>query len=277
MALIFFLACNRSAQKQKFTKAKEGYWYQLVAFSNDNDTIFPGHSAWINAVFLTQDDSVFYDSENDLKDRFYIRTDTVHSFNFLKSAVSKFTEGDSLCILIKPKDFFQQQFKSDVPFFCTSDSVVKINLKIKKTLTSKEYAILLTGIANNEVAEIETFYPSLKEFEQARDPSGFYWVQKPEAVSDSSIRPGCQVSLEYEGGFLNGRIIDRSPPEFRIIYGTPDQVLKGLNYVIAKLKKGQTSKIILPSQLAFGENGSSNGSVPPFTPMLYKIKITDIK
>jgi FKBP-type peptidyl-prolyl cis-trans isomerase len=61
------------------------------------------------------------------------------------------------------------------------------------------------------------------------------------------------------------------------VYGTPDQVLKGINYVIPRLKVGQSAKIILPSRLAFGEKGSSNGTVPPFTPLLYEITLNDIK
>jgi FKBP-type peptidyl-prolyl cis-trans isomerase len=68
--------------------------------------------------------------------------------------------------------------------------------------------------------------------------------------------------------------VDSSPQNFQINYGTPDQLIRGLNYAICKLKIGRFSKIILPSHLAFGENGSSNGSIPPFTPMLYKISVS---
>lgn len=270
------VACTRPA-KPVFTKAKEGYWYRLIAYTNEQDTIVPARFAWVQAVFSTQKDSVFYDTQNDLKDRFFIRTDTSHHTNFLKTLISHCIQGDSLCVLIPPKDFFSQQFKSPIPLFCKNDSVVKINLKIKQSLTKPEYEKVVKKIANKELEEIESFFKSVKDFELAKDPLGFYWVEKPSLPGTVQINQGDQVIISYEGGFLNGRIIDHSPPGFRLIYGTPDQLLKGLNYVMARLKKGQTSKIILPSHLAFGENGSTNGSVPPFTPMLYKITIIDIK
>jgi FKBP-type peptidyl-prolyl cis-trans isomerase len=67
--------------------------------------------------------------------------------------------------------------------------------------------------------------------------------------------------------------LEKSPANFEFTYGSPEQVLKGLNYVIGKLKFSQSVKIILPSRLAFGENGSSNGVVPPYTPLIYEVKV----
>ena len=127
----------------------------------------------------------------------------------------------------------------------------------------------------NEIRQIHKFYTTEAEANAAMDPLGFYWVERPEAGKGSQIQPGNGVSIAYEGCFLNGRFLEKSGKDFELIYGTPDQLLKGLNYVIRSLKLGQNAKIILPSRLAFGENGSSNGIVPPFTPLLYKIKITD--
>jgi FKBP-type peptidyl-prolyl cis-trans isomerase len=65
--------------------------------------------------------------------------------------------------------------------------------------------------------------------------------------------------------------------QLEFTYGTPDQLIKGLNIVIGTLKKGEFVKIIVPSRLAFGEKGSSNGSIQPYTPLVYNLKIIDIK
>jgi FKBP-type peptidyl-prolyl cis-trans isomerase len=179
-------------------------------------------------------------------------------------------------MLINPKAFFNQQFRSDLPYFSEKDSVVKVSFRIKRMLGADEFHQLSGEISRNEMKEIETWFGSTEAFEKARDPLGFYWVEKDETPGDS-IHHGDAVSIRYEGSFLNGRKVDISPKSFQFIYGTPDQLIKGLNYAIGKMKRGQNSKIILPSHLAFGENGSSNGSIPPFTPMLYRITVTDIK
>ncbi|PJB13827.1 MAG: peptidylprolyl isomerase, partial [Flavobacteriales bacterium CG_4_9_14_3_um_filter_32_8] len=60
-------------------------------------------------------------------------------------------------------------------------------------------------------------------------------------------------------------------------YGSPDQVIKGLEIAINGMKKGEKSKIIIPSQLAFGEEGSSTQIVPPFTTVIYELEIVNVK
>jgi hypothetical protein len=231
--------------------------------------------AWVSAAFKTQDDSLFYDTKNDLRDRFFVHTDTMYDANLFKTAISFSTEGDSLCILVNTATFFKEQFRSPVPLFARGDSVIRIYYKVKQLLTEAEYSRIVRENTTNELQEIESYFGSAERFEQSRDPLGFYWVERPEDTPGGFVESGTTVSLSYSGGFLNGRIIDVSPVNFQIVYGTPDQLLKGLNYVISRLKIGQTTKIILPSQLAFGETGSSNGSVPPFTPMLYNISINN--
>jgi FKBP-type peptidyl-prolyl cis-trans isomerase len=90
-------------------------------------------------------------------------------------------------------------------------------------------------------------------------------------------KTGDQVSFAYRGSYLNGRFLERSGSDFELIYGTPEQILTGLNYAIGRLKLGENAKIILPSRLAFGDEGSSNGTVPPFTPLVYQIQLTKLK
>ncbi len=248
-----------------------------MAFKTDTFNYKPNHIAWINASFKTQKDSVFFDSEHDLRDRFFIKIDSSQKNNLLKQMVSKAAEGDSLCILIPTNTFFTQQFNSKVPFFCNKDSIIKIYLRVKEVFTDQEYLSVINKISKNETEEIERFFTSPKDFEFSRDSLGFYWVEKPINNNLPKVKYGDLITISYQGSFLNGRIVDTSPQTFQVKYGTPDQLLKGLNYVISKLKIGQNSKIILPSHLAFGENGASNGSIPPYTPMLYKISILDIK
>ena len=75
----------------------------------------------------------------------------------------------------------------------------------------------------------------------------------------------------------SGKPLDSTPQKIELIYGTPDQLIKGLNIVIGSLKKGEFSKIIVPSRLAFGELGSSNQLVQPYTPLVYNLTLIDIK
>jgi FKBP-type peptidyl-prolyl cis-trans isomerase len=273
---LLFTACQSETVRVEYSHHPAGYWWKLISFRSDTGTCQTGNIAWINASFKTQRDSVFYDSKYDLRDRFFVKVDP-GSDNLLKKLISCSAEGDSICALMNTRRFFKEQFKNATPLFCGSDSVVKVYFKIKKVLSPDEYKDVAQNIINNEAGEIEAFFGSAEKMKAARDSMGFYWVQKPAHNNGKDILKGDAVALNYEGSFLNGRKIDISPKNFVLNYGTPDQLIKGLNYVIGRLKIGQISKIILPSQLAFGENGSSNGSIPPYTPMLYEISITEQK
>lgn len=278
--LIFLFCCkNKKAESQAyFSYHPLGYYYQLLSFEEKTDKLLPGKIAWISATFKTQKDSIFWDSFNNMNDKFYVRTDTNNNQNFIVNYVSQLEALDSVCILIKPKDFFAQQFKVDtIPFFSKTDTCVKIFLKLKALFTEEEFLKVQQDLELNEMRQIYKFYTTEAEANAAMDPAGFYWVEKSGIGKGNEIKIGTTVSIAYEGYFLNGRFLEKSGKDFDLKYGTPDQLLKGLNYVIAGLKMGQNAKIILPSRLAFGENGSSNGIVPPFTPLMYKIKITDIK
>lgn len=280
-SLLIFLSicfsCGRKKNKSEFSQHPLGYHWKLLAFSSDSAIYLNGRTAKVNAVFCTQNDSVFYDSRHDLRDRFFVKIDTMIQGNKLRHLISRCNKGDSLCVLIPVYDFFKEQFGTEIPFFSKQDSVVKIYLRVMDILSEEAYSEITTNILNNENEEIRNYFGSEEKMKAAKDSLGFYWVERPPAMNGENIHSGDLISISYQGAFLDGRIVDVSPANFSINYGTPDQIIKGLNYVISRLKLGQDSKIILPSQLAFGEQGSSNGSIAPFTPMLYKISITTKK
>lgn len=278
-AIIFFtfvtliFSCGRKRNKTYYSHHPSGYHWKLISFTQDSAVYFGGKTAHVSALFCTQNDSVFYDSKHDLRDRFFVQIDSLNKNNKLRQLISRCNEGDSICALLPNSDFFKEQFGREIPYFSKNDSVVKVYFKVKEILDDLAYDQLIHSIVSNEQNEIKSFFGSSEKMKEAKDSLGFYWVEKPTGTEGEIIQQGDIITLNYEGSFLDGRIVDISPKNFSLNYGTPDQLILGLNYVIRRLKIGQNSKIILPSQLAFGELGSSNGSIAPYTPMLYKISI----
>ena len=222
-------------------------------------------------------DSVFWDSYNNMNDAFVLKLDIADN-SFLQTQVLNSNTGDSLCLLIPVIPFFKQQFDSDkVPFFSVKDSVVKVRIRIKAFMDESDYQQCLSGFRLREEQQIRAFFGSEQAYRQARDSSGFFWVQPSGATVKRILHYQDNIYLSYEGSFLNGRFLEKSVPGFSFQFGVPDQVLKGINNVIRYLREGENVKIILPSPLAFGEPGSSNGTVPPFTPLLYNIKLIQVK
>lgn len=278
IAAAAFTGCHKKNAGVGFSYDPLGYYYQLLSFEEDNTAYRPNKIAWVTASFKTQSDSVFWDSYNNMNDRFYLENDSSDRNDFFRHYVSRCSVSDSACVLIRTKDFFYQQFKTaGIPFFSKQDSVIRVDFKIKQIYGKDEFVKIQHNLRRQEEEQIEHFFGSPERMEKASDPSGFYWIEKKGAVSEQVARPGDIVTIAYKGYYLNGRFLEKSGTDFEFIYGTPDQLLKGLNYVIGRLKLGENAKIILPSRLAFGENGSSNGTVPPYTPLVYEIQLINLK
>ncbi len=94
-----------------------------------------------------------------------------------------------------------------------------------------------------------------------------------------SVKIGKEVTLTYQAYFSNGEKFDDTEQwndSMTFSYGQPLQVIDGLEKGIKGLTEGSEAKLIIPSRLAFGEEGSSSGIVPPYEALLYDIKIISV-
>lgn len=87
---------------------------------------------------------------------------------------------------------------------------------------------------------------------------------------------GAPLLLRWEGfGLADGRRLDdteRNGGAFHWSYGTPDQVLTGIEVAVSLLRPGQEGEFIFPSHMAFGERGLP-GVLEPGMPVRYRVKV----
>ncbi|MFQ5335991.1 MAG: FKBP-type peptidyl-prolyl cis-trans isomerase [Flavobacteriales bacterium] len=108
---------------------------------------------------------------------------------------------------------------------------------------------------------------------------GIYYIAI-EKGRGRKVKQGRRVSICYTGSFLNGQVFDSSativsPLDFT--FGNPDQVIEGMERGLGMMAEGGKAKIIIPSQLAFGERGSSTGIVPPYTTVIYELYVLGVE
>jgi len=65
----------------------------------------------------------------------------------------------------------------------------------------------------------------------------------------------------------------RTKQPFQFVYGTEWQVVKGLEEAIGMMQEGEKALVILPSDLAFGSEGSSTGIIPAYTSLIFDVEI----
>lgn len=283
VAALLLACCHRKKEPiEGYTRDDDGFYYKLLVIGDGNDKPKAGDVLLLDAVFKTQKDSVIWDSKVEGGNAFYLGLEARALTGSFNKHLLQMVEGDSVSFYVPVSVFFKQYFNTPPPAFCAKDSMVKAGVKLLEIMTQAEHAqVLREKEGEHEDKELQELkliddYLAKNKLPQKVSDDGIYYLGK--SISNGeAVRSGKTVVLSYKGRFLDGREVDLQQKPLEFVYGTPDQLIKGLNIVIGSMKKGESAKIIVPSRLAFGEQGSANGSIPPYTPLLYDIKITDVK
>ncbi|MFH1119760.1 MAG: FKBP-type peptidyl-prolyl cis-trans isomerase [Bacteroidota bacterium] len=107
--------------------------------------------------------------------------------------------------------------------------------------------------------------------------SGLYYIEKTKGTGASPVA-GKTVKVHYTGTLLNGTkfdsSVDRKQP-FEFVLGQ-GQVIKGWDEGIAMMKKGGKARLVIPSAIAYGENGRMP-TIPPSATLVFDVELIDFK
>lgn len=277
LSLIF--GCKPKDEHQGYSQ-KDNFYYKLLSIGDGKIKPDTSDYLWIDASCRNLKDSIFWDTKHNAFQSFFVKQ---NSFSFTKHLFT-LSEGDSVQYLVPSALFFKEVFKLGLPFFSEKDSAVKCSIKILQIVSPDEYAHINDSLhagaeelLNEEYGQIENYMTNLQGPNIEFSKDAFLQITHP--AQGDSIKWGRKVSILYKGYFLDGRLADPSPNNkpFEFTIGQEGQVLEGLKLALYHLKKGEKAKIILPSRLAFGSRGSSNGSIAPYTPLLYEVEVLDVK
>lgn len=106
--------------------------------------------------------------------------------------------------------------------------------------------------------------------------SGLKYVLIQENKSGAMAKRGDRISAHYSGFLLSGKLFDSSvergaPFAFQL---ETSPVIKGWHEAFALLHKGEKAKLIVPSQLAYGDRG--NGAIPPKSTLIFDVELMDV-
>jgi FKBP-type peptidyl-prolyl cis-trans isomerase len=152
-------------------------------------------------------------------------------------------------------------------------------LKLRSMAGSRELqrAVLMARTGSDEQRILADFFSgSNAEWKQAL---GVYYVLDSTNEAGPRIQSGQLVTLAYTASFLdNGRVFDEEEDGLTFRLGDPDQVIKGLEAAAHLLpRNGGKGRFVISSNLAFGPKGSTSGIVPPWTPLLYEVRVVTVE
>lgn len=265
MMAMLLAGCGGSSKYPGYTEAEPGIYYKLH---------IPGESGkkakeedfYEVRMQNKYNGKVFFDSE------FQNAAGTL----FMQSSASRYfsvlAEGDSATFLLPGGDL-------SLPGM-PDTGMVEMNVKIIRVLTADEVQKLEKS-ADPDLDEqvLIRRYLSRNKLNIVPDSSGLYYLSLKEGTGAKPAY-GMTVSVIYSGTLPNGKPVDGNAGTgvpFSFPYGAEGQVIPGIMKALSHMKAGGKAKIILPSPLAFGVNGSSTGIVPPHTPIIYELELVSVE
>ena len=124
-------------------------------------------------------------------------------------------------------------------------------------------------------AFINEYYP-----DSVPKPSGLYYIEEKKGTGDSIV-PGDKVQIFYATWTVDSVLIDETngytagyrfePYEFTVGAGA---AVAGLEEAATYMQLGTVAHLVIPSELAYGQNGTLG--VPGFTTLLMKVEVYKI-
>ncbi len=189
-------------------------------------------------------------------------------------------EGDSVSVWMPAAQVPWAQFGSQHAPVDTGMVRVDMALRSLKSAAQvrEEEEVYNAWRADREIEErlVLERYLSTHGIDKARTSHQGVFIQVHGGPHEPLLRTGDAVSIAYVARGLDGTVYDDTykggtPLSFRL--GDPGQVIRGLEIGLRKLGPGDKATIIIPSQFAFGDDGSAAGIVPPFTTVIYELEV----
>ena len=277
--LIGLSSCDYFSKHPGFAKSKTGFYYKLEKFGESSEIAKPGDYITADILYKTMNDSVFFEGRRKLQ---------LSNPSFSGSIDECFlmlAEDEKAEFIISSTDFFEKTLETSLPEFFGEDKEMKVVLDIIEIQTENEYyqekeAFLnwIEDFGDYEKVILRQFIDQ-KQIEINPTETGLFHLVINEG-SGEKVELGDTVTVHYEGKFLNGKFFDstkRRNSPFQFVYGRKWQVINGLEEAIGRMKAGERSLFILPSQIGFGETGSSTGIIPPYTSTIFEVELLEIK
>ncbi|WP_339875926.1 FKBP-type peptidyl-prolyl cis-trans isomerase [uncultured Algoriphagus sp.] len=299
LALLVGASTLTSCKKTKVTD-KDGIEYTYVKEGNEKAP--NGEFLLYNLQITTASDSVIYSTADQPFPGYLMANDSMTTTNGMDEIFLGLRKGDSIAFESTAKTIFGNNF----PPFLKEEDVVKVRLgafeimneeaiqayfekvmaaeDVKKAERAKERLVEEDRIIQEYIKE--------KGLDAKKTESGLYYVIEEEGSGDP-VTPGTSMSVDYAGYLLDGTLFDtsiESVAKENDMYNenrpggyTPlpvsvgmGQVIPGWDEGLLLLKKGSKGKFLIPSPLAYGENGAG-AMIPANSVLVFDVNVADVQ
>jgi FKBP-type peptidyl-prolyl cis-trans isomerase FkpA len=268
---LFFLGCKQ----EDYQKSPNGLQYKIIT-DEKKPKAKPGEVIEYNIYWRTTKDSVFLNT----KDKKIPLTSKVDQPKFQGDPLEllgMLGEGDSASCLV-PADMI---FRGSPPSFLHHGDMMKLDFKVVKVMSEDDYNKMMAERTKEQLqgeSKAIEAYMTKNNLKGEQTPGGMYVVIEEPGTGKQPLK-GNTVKVNYTGTLLDGTAFDsslnpgREPFEFQLGIG---QVIRGWDEGIPYFREGGKGKLIIPSAMGYGEQGSG-GKIPPNSPLVFDIQLLEVK
>lgn len=269
------ISCGKKNKYDGYSyNEKYDYYYKLISFG---DNFKEAHNSDIVSVTIAF--SHVYSDSVVLFSDFDVVVDDCDSVCLPFLLKNVHTE-DNISFIVSPQNFLIDTLYDDLHSLYADDEI-QVDVLVNSVLDSSSYA--------QHQKEVDLWRQTKEEYESylikkylkerkvkfQRLNSGIYKriLKKGKGKTPKS---NDLLTITYQGSTLNGEIINHFTT-LDFTYGSQWQVLEGIEKVLKTMKVGERAQVIIPSKYAWGEVGSSDGSIQPYTTIVFDIELKNIK
>ena len=272
--LIWFLLavlCVTAVSCRKYSgfKHSSGVYYQFHEQNEGNEQPKTGDFVVVN-MQLRVDDIVLspMTQNNMLMDELY-KGD-------IYSALRMMHLGDSATFIFDGRKFYEEFFAmGDYPY---GKKPIYADIKLLRIMSKQnlERAEELYEERKQQIQHIEdsliTDYADKKHI--VNKISGIY-CEYNNVGNGEKAEQGRKVAILYRAYKLDDVEFDRrlDPEDPLVFEAGMGQLARGLDIMVQQMREGDKMTMILPSSLVFGEKGSIELGIPPYTPLVYEVEL----
>ena len=276
LCLATCISCSKAKKYDGYTYNKQyDYYYRLLAFEDSYKSAEIGDFVAATIQFsLVDSDTASFVANYEVQ---ISNEDTLGLPMLLKGAHT----GDSLSFIVPMESFaVEAVFPEEFSALAFAEEL-KLSVLVTSVLDSTAYYL--------HKKETELWKQTKQDFEEYKISQYMKrhrvkFVHLKNGIYKRILKRGKGklpkaknvLTVTYQGSTLEGEIINHFTT-LDFVYGSDWQVIKGIEMVLATMKQGERAQIIVPSKYAWGEQGTSNGSIAPYTPLIFDIELKNIK
>lgn len=142
---------------------------------------------------------------------------------------------------------------------------------------SARRAAAMKKLADEQLKKGEDFLAANKKKEGVKTlPSGLQYKIIKEGRGAKSPTATDTVRTHYHGTLIDGTVFDSSKERGQPVDFEVGKVIKGWTEALQKMRVGDVWQLYIPSDLAYGEDGTPDGAIQPNSVLIFDVELIDI-